>query len=222
MIGSFLVLEGIDGCGKSSQLEYLARWLPNSGLMPKGTNLLLTREPGGTELGIALRELLLNPPGEAAPEPLAELFLYAADRAQHMSKLVIPALQRGDWVVSDRFSGSTLAYQGYARQLNVDIIMQLERIATNGLQPDITLWLDLPVNESLRRRGLKPNDRIEAEGRNFLLKVASGFEDVARDREWIRVDANKTFEEVSRSIERAILNHFKDSIEENISPSDII
>lgn len=117
MSGRFLVLEGIDGCGKSTQIEALHAWLPASGLMAPGARLVVTREPGGTALGQALRSLLLRPPEAAAPCSLSELMLYAADRAQHVEKCLRPALAAGDWVLCDRFSGSTAAYQGYGRGL---------------------------------------------------------------------------------------------------------
>ncbi len=131
--GRFLVLEGIDGSGKSSQLERLAAWLPRSGLMPAGASLVTSREPGGTPLGQGLRQLLLHPPEEAAPVARAELLLYAADRAQHVQSLIEPALAAGHWVLSDRFAGSTAAYQGHGRGLSLDLIDQLEAIATGGL-----------------------------------------------------------------------------------------
>ena len=133
MKGHLIVLEGIDGCGKSTQIRHLANWLPISGLMPPGAKLHTTREPGGTSLGQALRHLLLNPPGEQSPNPITELLLYAADRAQHITQFIYPKLQKGDWIISDRFSGSTLAYQGYGRQLDLQIIRQLETIATHYL-----------------------------------------------------------------------------------------
>ena len=110
MKGRFVVLEGIDGCGKTTQLQALADWLPRSGLMPPQATLVVTREPGGTPLGRSLRQLLLHPPEGAAPGERAELLLYAADRAQHVEACIAPALARGDWVLSDRFSGSTAAY----------------------------------------------------------------------------------------------------------------
>ena len=109
MTGRFIVLEGIDGCGKTTQIQHLVEWLPNSGLMPKGAAVVCTREPGGTPLGRSIRELLLHTADQEAPAPTAELLLYAADRAQHVETLIRPALERGDWVISDRFSGSTLA-----------------------------------------------------------------------------------------------------------------
>jgi dTMP kinase len=187
--GRFLVLEGIDGCGKSTQVERLRHWLPRSGLMPAACRLVVTREPGGTPLGQALRQLLLHPPGGAAPGNRAELLLYAADRAQHVEQTIRPALAAGHWVLSDRFSGSTAAYQGYGRGLPLDVIEQLEQVATGGLRPDLTLWLDVPVAESRRRRGDRPADRIEAGGEAFLEAVARGFAELARRRGWCRVEA---------------------------------
>ncbi|QNJ20962.1 dTMP kinase [Synechococcus sp. A18-25c] len=200
MAGRFLVLEGIDGCGKTTQLKLLSQWLPGSGLMPAGATLLLTREPGGTPLGKALRELLLHPPQDSAPSPTAELLMYAADRAQHVEHLIRPALDRGDWVLSDRFSGSTLAYQGDGRGLDASTIRDLERIATAGVTPDLTLWLDLPIAVSLRRRQEQMADRIEAEGTAFLARVAEGFRTLAGERGWAAVAADRTPEQVQRSI----------------------
>ena len=208
MSGRFLVLEGIDGCGKTTQLRHLANWLPRSGLMPEGARLHLTREPGGTALGIALRKLVLHPPGDASPEPLAELLLYAADRAQHVAQLIRPALEQGHWVLSDRFSGSTLAYQGYGRELDLDLIQQLEQIATAGLVPDLTFWLELSVEESLLRRDARSNDRIEAEGVDFLTRVATGFAVLARERSWVPLQADQQVESVSSALESQLKHHF--------------
>ena len=138
--GCFVVLEGIDGCGKTTQLEHLGRWLPSSGLIPAGARLLMSREPGGTPLGRALRDLLLHPPAGASPCSDAELLLYAADRAQHVAQVIRPALEAGDWVLCDRFSGSTAAYQGYGRGLPLERIAALEGFAPGGLEPDLTIW----------------------------------------------------------------------------------
>ena len=206
--GRFLVLEGIDGCGKTSQLEAIAAWLPGSGLMPPGARLLRTREPGGTSLGRALRELLLHPPEEAAPCSDAELLLYAADRAQHVATVIRPALQAGHWVLSDRFSGSTAAYQGHGRGLPLERIEALERLATGGLRADLTLWLDLPLAESLRRRGGRPADRIEAEGLAFLQRVADGFAALAAEREWRRIAADADLAVVGERCRQAIRERF--------------
>jgi len=205
--GRFVVLEGIDGCGKTTQLEHLGQWLPTSGLMPAGARLLTSREPGGTPLGRALRELLLHPPAGASPCSDAELLLYAADRAQHVAQVIRPALESGDWVLCDRFSGSTAAYQGYGRGLPLERIAALEGFATGGLEPDLTLWLDLPLEESMRRRGGRAADRIEASGQAFLERVAAGFATLARQRGWQRVDALQSSEMVTQECQAALLGH---------------
>lgn len=202
--GRFLVLEGIDGCGKTTQLEALAAWLPGSGLLPPGARLLTTREPGGTGLGRALRELLLHAPAPQAPCPEAELLLYAADRAQHVQTVILPALQAGDWVLSDRYAGSTAAYQGHGRGLDRGLIAQLEAIATAGLQPDLTLWLELPLEQSLLRRRQRQADRIEAAGTAFLARVAAGFAAEASVRGWCRIAADAAAEQVTAACIAAV------------------
>lgn len=207
MSGRFLVLEGIDGCGKTTQIEALRAWLPLSGLMAPGARLVVTREPGGTALGQALRALLLRPPEGAAPCSLCELMLYAADRAQHVEECLRPALAAGDWVLSDRFSGSTAAYQGYGRGLPLATIRQLEVLATGGLEPDLTLWLDLPLAGSLQRRGDRPADRIEAAGEAFLQRVSDGFASLAAERGWHRVAAGGPIEQVTGRCRSLITEH---------------
>ena len=202
--GRFLVLEGIDGCGKTTQLERLQAWLPQSGLMPQGAELVVTREPGGTELGLALRQLLLHPPGDAAPGTTAELLLYAADRAQHVQQRIEPALAAGHWVLSDRFCGSTAAYQGYGRGLPLPLIDQLAAIATGGLQPDLTLLLEIPLATSLARRGQRPADRIEASGEAFLQRVCDGFARLAQQQGWRRIAADQPVDVVTAEIQAAI------------------
>ena len=205
MRGRLVVLEGIDGCGKTTQLQALAAWLPQSGLLSAGAELLVTREPGGTPLGQSLRQLLLHPPSGADPHSTAELLLYAADRAQHVQQRLEPALAAGHWVLSDRYSGSTAAYQGHGRGLDLDLIAQLEQIATAGLQPDLTLWLDLPLAESLRRRGGRASDRIEAGGEPFLERVAAGFAALASQRGWSRIDATAQPSQVGEACQAAVL-----------------
>ena len=202
--GRFLVLEGIDGCGKTTQLERLQAWLPHSGLMPPGAELIVTREPGGTELGLALRQLLLHPPGDAAPGSTAELLLYAADRAQHVQQRIEPALAAGHWVLSDRFSGSTAAYQGHGRGLPLALIAQLAAIATAGLQPDLTLLLELPLAVAMERRGQRPADRIEASGDAFLQRVCNGFAQLAQQPGWCRIAADQPLAAVTSEIQAAI------------------
>ena len=178
--GRFIVLEGIDGSGKTTQLEHLAAWLPTSGLMPPGAELIAAWAPGGTALGLDLRELLLHPPARAEPCPAAELLLYVADIAQLVAEVVEPALAAGHWVLCDRFTGSTVAYQGYGRGHDLTVIQQLNQLATGGLEPDLTIWLDLPLGAALRRRGHRSADRIEAAGGEFLGLVAFGYDSLYR------------------------------------------
>jgi dTMP kinase len=206
--GRFIVLEGIDGCGKTTQLEALRQWLPSSGLLPPGARVIVSREPGGTALGQALRELLLHPPDGTAPVPRAELLLYAADRAQHVETVLRPALERGDWVLCDRFTGSTAAYQGYGRGLDLGLIGALEYLATSGLQADLTLWLDMSLAESIRRRGGRPADRIEGEGEAFLGRVSDGFERLAAQRGWTHIDAAQPVAAVTEACRRAMVRTF--------------
>ena len=202
--GRFVVLEGIDGCGKTTQLQALRQWLPSSGLLAPGARLVVSREPGGTALGQALRELLLHPPQGVQPLPRAELLLYAADRAQHVEALLLPALKAGDWLLCDRFTGSTAAYQGYGRGLPLALIDTLESLATGGLQADLTLWLDVSLAESRRRRGGQMADRIEAAGEAFMSRVADGFATLAGQRGWTRIEAGQPVAAVTESCRAAI------------------
>lgn len=206
--GRFVVLEGIDGSGKTTQIQALQEWLPGSGLIPRQRELVVTREPGGTAFGEALRELLLHPPAHQVPTERAELLLYAADRAQHVAERIAPCLAAGHWVLSDRYSGSTEAYQGHGRGLPLEMIRQLARIATDGLQPDLTLWLDLPLEETLRRRRHRRGDRIEAEGDVFLERVHRGFQVLAEGANWWRVDASGTPAAVARRCRQAVQERF--------------
>lgn len=207
MRGRFLVLEGIDGCGKTTQLHQLAAWLPQSGLMPPGAELVLTREPGGTPLGQALRQLLLHPPEQAAPGERAELLLYAADRAQHVQGCIEPALAAGHWVLSDRFSGSTTAYQGYGRGLDLALIDQLEQVATAGLQPDLCCWLQLEPQQAALRRAGQRQDRIEAEGLAFLARVHQGFAALSQRPGWVTLVADQSPQQVQQQLQQLLQTH---------------
>ena len=204
MTGRFIVLDGIDGCGKSTQIRHLAQWLPVSGLMPSTAGLICTREPGGTPLGQSIRDLLLHTEADQVPSVTSELLLYAADRAQHVDTVIRPALLRGDWVLSDRFAGSTLAYQGYGRGLDHQLITRLESIATTGLVPDLTACLMVPVEVSLQRRHGEKEDRIEAEGRAFLHRVADGFAVLAEQRHWCQLDAQQSVSQLSQALEQIL------------------
>lgn len=206
--GAFVVLEGIDGCGKTTQIQALGEWLPASGLLPAHADVVVTREPGGTAFGQALRDLLLHPPAQQVPRERAELLLYAADRAQHVAERILPALKAGHWVLSDRYSGSTEAYQGHGRGLPRESIAQLEQFATAGLQPDLTLWLDVPLEEALRRRHPRGEDRIESEGQEFLQRVMEGFALLAQRSGWCRVEASGDPGEVTERCRQVLLERF--------------
>lgn len=206
--GCFVVLEGIDGCGKTTQIQALSHWLPRSGLIPGAADVVVTREPGGTAFGMALRDLLLHPPSNQVPGERAELLLYAADRAQHVAERIRPALEAGRWVLSDRYSGSTEAYQGHGRGLPLAEIRQLETFATAGLQPDLTLWLDVPLEEALQRRHHRGSDRIEAEGEAFLQRVQEGFALLAERCGWCRVEATGDPGVVTERCRMALLERF--------------
>jgi dTMP kinase len=188
----FITLEGGEGVGKTTQQALLALQLRQAGYP-----CLCTREPGGTALGRALREILLH--GDPLT-PLAELFLYAADRAEHVQKCILPALAAGQVVVCDRFTDSTLAYQGYGRGLDLQQVRQLNHLATGGLQPHLTLWLDLPPEVGLARSG--SCDRLEQERLEFHRRVHQGFQALAaaEPQRIVRIDAEGSPLEVAARI----------------------
>jgi dTMP kinase len=194
-VGRFIVLEGGEAAGKSTQARLLAEHL----------GAVLTREPGGTAIGEALRRLLLER-SLVAPVPRAEALLMLAARAQHVAKVIEPALARGDDVVCDRYSGSTLAYQGYGRGLDVDELRGLDSWANGHLDPDLVVLLDLPVEVARQRLGHDQRDRIESEGDSFLMDVHEGFRRLAAQDpvRWRVVDASGTVEQVAALVRRAV------------------
>ncbi|QYO62964.1 dTMP kinase [Leptolyngbya sp. 7M] len=171
MPGKFIVFEGVEGSGKTTQIEQTRAWLLSSPVIARlrqqnqVSQVITTREPGGTPIGKTLRQLLLQPSDEAIPDR-TELLLYAADRAQHVETFLKPLLATGAVILCDRYTDSTVAYQGYGRGLNRLLIDQLNQIATNGLQSDLTFWLDVNVEVGLARA----RDRA-AQDRNLIQKV---------------------------------------------------
>jgi dTMP kinase len=192
--GRLIAFEGGEGSGKSTQAAHLARDL----------GAVLTGEPGGTPLGRRIRPLLLGR-GEPPPHPRAEALLLAADRAQHATEVVTPALERGDDVVTDRFTPSSLAYQGYGRGLDVDALRGISAWATGGLEPDVVVLLDVPRDAARSRLG-DPSDRFESEGEDFHRRVAEGFAALARlePERWVVVDGLGPVEEVAARVRAAV------------------
>jgi dTMP kinase len=194
MAGLFLTLEGLDGSGKSTQAKLLAAFLEGRGLP-----VVLTREPGGGLPGV--RDLLLR--GELSPE--AEYLLFSADRAEHVRKVILPRLEAGAWVVSDRYLDSSLAYQGFGRGLPLPWLLEVAKEATLGLTPRLTFLLDLPPEEALRR--VKDPDRLEREGLAFFQRVREGYLFLAEKEphRFVVLDATESVEAVAQRIQAHLL-----------------
>lgn len=193
--GRLIALEGIDGSGKSTQARLLADAL----------GALRTHEPGDSSIGPMLRSVLLDP-GDTALSPRAEALLMAADRAQHVAEIVEPALVSGRWVVTDRFSASTLAYQGHGRGLDLELLGQLVQWATGGLTPDLTVLVDVPVAVGAARRNGADADRLEQLDIAFHERVRQGYLALARaePRRWCIVDGTDSVPEVADLVRQAV------------------
>lgn len=189
----FITFEGGDGAGKTTQLELLYEWLQE-----EGHDVVATREPGGTELGCGIRELLLH---SGDVDARAEALLYAADRAHHVATVVRPVLERGGVVIGDRYIDSSVAYQGVGRTLGKDEVLNLSLWATGGLLPDLTILLDLPTPALYARLG-ESLDRIEAAGTDFHEAVRAEFLALAaaEPKRWLVVDATLSVDEITQII----------------------
>lgn len=190
--GRFIVFEGGEACGKSTQASRLAA----------RRDAVLTREPGGTPLGERVREVFLDP-ASGVVDPRTEALLVAAARAQHVTEVIEPALAAGRDVVSDRFTGSSLAYQGFGRGLDVDALRALSRFATGGLEPDLYVLLEVPA-EVARQRLRGDRDRMEAAGDDFHERVRAGYAQLAATDGWAVLDGSATIDEVERSVWEAV------------------
>ena len=196
--GLFITFEGGDGCGKSTQLELVKKYLEE-----KGLETLTTREPGSVGLGQKLREVLLHYDGDVASR--AEAFLFLADRAQHIEKIVKPAIAKGIIVLCDRHTDSSVAYQGYGRGENIEQINMLNNLATQGIKPDLTLLFDVSTEVAQTRVG-NEKDRMESAGIEFHKKVRQGYLEIAKQEpQRIKViDSNLTIEEVFEQVKKII------------------
>lgn len=193
----FISFEGIDGCGKTTQLRLLKTYLESA-----GKTVIATREPGGTTLAEGLRETLLHAKSEIEIAPAAELLLFGAARAQHVAQIIRPALARGEWVLCDRFGDSSVAYQGGGLGLNFDFIRQMNEFATQNLAPNRTFFLDLAPEIAFERRKSQSEDRIEARGLEFQKKVRDGYFQIAalEPERFVMLDATKSAAEIHARI----------------------
>ena len=205
--GKFITFEGIEGAGKSSNISFAERVLKQS-----GKRLMLTREPGGTPLGESLRELLLGHEHDDISFK-AELLLMFAARAQHLDNKILPAIERGEWVICDRFTDATYAYQGGGRLLDSATISVLETLVQGERRPDLTILLDLPVSQGLERAGKRSApDRFEREKHDFFERVRAAYLEIAdRDPQRVKVvDASLSLQQVQQQI-KSVLSSFLES-----------
>lgn len=194
--GKFITVEGTEGVGKTTNIAFIRSWLEQQQIP-----YIATREPGGTPLAEQLRALLLQPREEQVNE-LAELLMVFAARAQHLAQVIVPALERGTWVLCDRFTDATYAYQGAGRQMDVQAIATLEQLVQQALRPDVVLLLDIPVQEGLARaRGRGELDRFEQEDLAFFERVRSGYlERARRFANYAVIDASQPLEAVQADL----------------------
>lgn len=192
--GLLIAFEGGEACGKTTQASLLAKRL----------DAVLTREPGGSEIGEHIRRLLLDP-ASFALVPRAEALLMAADRAQHFEEVILPALRSGTHVVTDRFIGSSLAYQGFGRGLDLEEVRELSRFACGGFDADLVVLLDVPADQAMKRLG-HPTDRLEAAGESFHRRVLNGFKVLGETEgdNWIVVDGTGSPDEVEAHVWSAL------------------
>ncbi len=204
--GIFISFEGIEGTGKTTQARLLSERL-----VEKGYEVILTQEPGGTVIGNRIREILLLPEHKEMSY-MTELLLYNAARAQHLSEKIAPAINEGKVVITDRFTDSTVAYQGYGRGIDISLVMSIDSIATGGIKPHLTILFDLDVEVGLKRnRGINKVDRLELEDIEFHKKVREGYLHISeKDRERIRiVDASMPVEKISEKVWEIVRWHLE-------------
>ncbi|MBT3605996.1 MAG: dTMP kinase [Candidatus Latescibacteria bacterium] len=204
MAGFFISFEGIDKSGKSTQAARLVRYLQEA-----GREVVFTHEPGGTELGQELRHLALNwkpQNSQSGVDPTAEIFLFAADRAQHVAEIIQPALEEGKIVVTDRYVDSTLAYQGYGRGLDLDQLEKIQQIATGGLLPDLTVWVDVDLATSRGRLAPGGADRMESEDDALFESVREGYGhlSLASPNRFLKVDGTRTIDDIFEEIRNGV------------------
>ncbi len=202
MIGKFITFEGIDGSGKTTQINLLEEKLSQQGI-----STLILREPGGTKLSEKIRGILLDRENINL-SPSAESLLFVAARAQLMAEKIKPSLERNQFVICDRYTDSTVAYQGYGRGLNVEYLEELNKFATDSIQPDITIILDVDPEKAAIRMASDVPDRLESAGINFFLKVRKGYYEIARryPQRCVIIDGSKSESEVFELVFKEVNN----------------
>ncbi len=202
-MGFFITLEGPDGSGKTTQARLLSQWLRD-----RGHDVVVSREPGGSDIGDQIRDVL-HDSDNTAMAPQTEFLLYSASRSQHVSQLILPSLRAGKVVISDRYADSSLAYQGYGRGLDLEMLEVITAFATQGLQPDLTLYFDIAAGEGLERRLLSGEtwNRMDAEALVFHQRVRAGYLELASaepDR-WEIIEANRPIDDVQEDVRGVVI-----------------
>ena len=206
MVAKFITVEGTEGVGKTTNINFIKSWLRQ-----KEVKFVATREPGGTPLAEEIRDLLLKPRDELVVSS-AELLLMFAGRAQHLNKVILPALQADTWVLCDRFTDATYAYQGFGRQMSSELIVQLENIVQGDIRPDLTLLLDIPVEIGLERANDRGDpDRFEQEQHDFFNRVRAGYLSLANENSdrYVVIDASQELQGVQTDIALALDTFYK-------------
>ena len=201
MKGLFITIEGMDGSGKTTQINLLKAFFEK-----QKKHVMVTREPGGTRISEAIREIILNVNYQEM-DYVTEALLYAASRAQHVAEYIIPAIERGDIVICDRFVDSSIVYQGIARELGQEMVQTINQYATRGLKPDITFFLDLEHRQGMeRKKSQQELDRLESEKEQFHQKVRNGYKQLANSnkKRMVDIDASQSIEQVHKCILRTL------------------
>ena len=204
--GRFITLEGVEGVGKTTNIEFLRELLEQ-----RGIDVLVTREPGGTPLAEDVRQVLLQIRDESM-DPITEALLVFAARSQHVSTVIEPALNEGRWVLCDRYTDATYAYQGGGRGVPLDTLERLAELAQGSLWPDLTIFLDAPVDVALGRIADRQHDRFESEDKEFFARVRAGYlAIVEREERAVLIDATRSLEDV-QSLLAKLVNNFLESL----------
>jgi len=206
--GYFITFEGLDTCGKSTQIDLLEKYLKS-----KNLNVVKTFEPGATSLGKRLREIILNPNGVIKIPPLVEAFLYAADRAQHVTEIIKPALEKNYIILSDRYVDSSLAYQGYIRNLGVEFIKIINEPAMENIYPNLTLFIDISPQEIIKRFQNKNLDRIENDISKYHIELRNAYVELAKNNpeRIVTINGNRTIREIFEEIKKNVDERLDDT-----------